>query len=355
MSEMPLRCELDFLFYPHVPSISLECTNLCNLKCPYCANQALTRRRGTIRWELLEKLVEECCREGYRLDTLHGTGEPLLYNRLEDAVRLIRSRNAGNGMFTTNATLLTPGRAKKLMDAGLQHISISLDTLEPGLYAKTRGADLKAVVKNIQDLIALAPADFYIHIYLMEHKDQHLTEATWKEFRETFGDRPNVRANTQFNGKFPSAPEDYRKNKYQSESCFQPGKFLFITHEGRVAICCADQDALGELGDVSRQTIKEVWYGAATQRTLRNVGVGVYDCPSVCTKSCILKAPRQDFTTVPAAVGLPWEKAFALATQLQAKGQDEVAREMCRLLKLRAPWHNQEVFKLCGEPWCLFY
>src|SRR5436190_9287097 len=97
-SGVPLRRELDSPFYPHVPSISLECTNLCNLKCPYCANQALTRRRGTIRWELLEKLVEECCREGYRLDTLHGTGEPLLYNRLEDAVRLIRSRNARNGM-----------------------------------------------------------------------------------------------------------------------------------------------------------------------------------------------------------------------------------------------------------------
>src|SRR6185369_11141153 len=105
-----------FLFYPHVPSISLECTNVCNLKCPYCANQALTRSRGMIRWELLEKLVDECCREGYGLDALHGTGEPLLYPRLEDAVKLIRSRDAGKGVFATNATLLTQARSKRLLD-----------------------------------------------------------------------------------------------------------------------------------------------------------------------------------------------------------------------------------------------
>lgn len=97
-------------FYPAVPPISLELTNRCNLKCPYCANGTLTRPSGTIAWSLLERLVDQCAGGPKQIDWLHGTGEPLLGCRLEDVIRLIRGRNAGAVSFATNATLLTADR-----------------------------------------------------------------------------------------------------------------------------------------------------------------------------------------------------------------------------------------------------
>jgi hypothetical protein len=51
---------IDSAFYPRVPGLSLELTSICNLTCPYCANPSLTRPKGTIGWDLLERVVDEC-------------------------------------------------------------------------------------------------------------------------------------------------------------------------------------------------------------------------------------------------------------------------------------------------------
>jgi molybdenum cofactor biosynthesis enzyme MoaA len=116
----------------------------------------LTRPRGYISWSLLEKLVDQCSGRPFGLDTLHGAGEPLLWNRLEEAIQLIRSRKAGRAIFATNATLLTEDRAKSLLDAGLTCICIWLDSLDPANYRSTKGTDLDKVIKNIQNLIRIA-------------------------------------------------------------------------------------------------------------------------------------------------------------------------------------------------------
>ena len=74
----PLRRTIDFAFYPYVPVISLELTNHCNLKCPYCSNPTLVRPKSYIEWSLVERIVEECAQRNYNLGWLHGVGEPLL-------------------------------------------------------------------------------------------------------------------------------------------------------------------------------------------------------------------------------------------------------------------------------------
>src|SRR5271170_4234529 len=133
----------DFVFHPRVPELSLELTNLCNLKCPYCGNPALTRPKGQIGWELFEKIVEECSQEGYDLAWLHGVGEPLLWDRLEEAVALIKRKGAGRGSFGTNGTLLTADRITKLLEAGLGSLYVSIDSLDPEIYKATRGGKLE--------------------------------------------------------------------------------------------------------------------------------------------------------------------------------------------------------------------
>src|SRR5665647_3912008 len=139
-------------FYPEVPWISVELTNHCNLRCPFCGNRNMTRQRGYMSWELLEKIVDECRQKKYSIMTLHGTGEPLLYPRLEEAVRLVKD-NTGFATFSTNGVLMNAEKVLKLLDAGLDSIHISLDSLNPKIYAETRGADLAKVVENIRNLI----------------------------------------------------------------------------------------------------------------------------------------------------------------------------------------------------------
>jgi MoaA/NifB/PqqE/SkfB family radical SAM enzyme len=285
-------------FYPVVPPISLELTSRCNLKCPYCANPTLTRPTGYIDWELFEKLVDECSRERFNLATLHGVGEPLLWKRLEEAVSLIKSRDAGLGSFGTNGTLLYPDRVRSLLDAGLDFIYVSIDTLDPEIYKNTRGGSLSKVIQNIKDMIAIAPSDFRIKIALMDHKDHRVTQERVDQFYEVFGHHPNVSTNLVVNTLHPGSPADYRVDQSKSDTCLSPRNYMFVAYDGRVAVCCADQDVKGVMCNLKQQTIREVWYSPANQRAFRNIALGVGTCPDVCVKQCILNKPTHDDTNI---------------------------------------------------------
>lgn len=329
--------EIDFAFYPRVPRISLEVTNRCNLRCPYCANATLTRPRGGIDWGLFEKLVNECAKEGYDLAYLHGCGEPLLWDRLEDAIAFIKQRHAGKGSFGTNGTLLSPARVKKLLDAGLDSIYVSIDTLDPEIYARTRGAKLERVISNVQKMIESVPDTFEITIALMDMNEHRLTPARIDRFYEVFGRHPNVKLNPVNNLLFPSAPGDFRVSPARKNRCFEPQNYLFITCEGKASICCVDQDALHCLGSVSERSIQEVWFDTHNQTVFRNLALGILDCPSTCIERCILHQPNQQVERIPAGFALPISDAARLVVQLLANGENTAVRLVLEALVVRDP------------------
>ena len=329
----------DFAFYPRVPELSLELTNLCNLKCPYCANPALTRPKGQIGWELLEKIVEECGREGYNLAWLHGVGEPLLWDRLEEAVALIRRRGAGRGSFATNGTLLTAERVRKLLDAGLNSIYVSIDSLDPDIYKATRGGKLDKVIDNVRTMIEIVPADFMIVIALMNHRDQTIGDRERARFRELFGDRRNVHCNIIDNALMPSAPVDFRASSDKQQSCTNPSRTLFVDHGGIVALCCADQDSLHPIGDLTRQSIKEIWFSQANQVMFRNIALGINECPEICTKRCVLHEPRREPGLIASAgFSLPIAEVQTLLQRAFDAGNVAAAQDLLQALSVRNPY-----------------
>ncbi|MGB8853554.1 MAG: radical SAM/SPASM domain-containing protein [Pirellulales bacterium] len=278
-------------FYPAVPPISLELTNRCNLKCPYCANGTLTRPSGTIAWSLLERLIEQCAGGPKQIDWLHGTGEPLLWSRLEDVIRLIRGRDAGAASFATNATLLTADRVESLLAAGLGSIYISLDSLDERIYAATRGGKLETVIGNIRTMLSIVPGDFTVTIALMNHKDQRLTPGDIDRCHEIFGPAPRIKVNVVETGIMPSARADYRLHRQKVATCSLPNEYFFIAHDGRVALCCSDQDVAHPIGDTNVDSIDEIWFKPSNQAIFRSIGLGLRGCPEFCTAQCHLKTP----------------------------------------------------------------
>ena len=283
-----------FVFYPKVPPISLELHNVCNLKCPYCANATLTRPSGYISEELLDKLIEECAGGRHAIDWLHGTGEPLLWDRLEEVIGRIVARGAGKGSFATNATLLYPDRVESLVEAGLRSIYISLDSMDEDVYRATRGGNLAKVIHNIKTMIAMVPPDFAITIALMDHKLQVIGPEQRARFHDTFGPPERITLNVVGTGLMPSAREDYRAPPYKTDTCAVPSDFFFITHDGRVALCCSDQDAAHTIGDARVETIDEIWFKEANQIMFRNIALGLRPCPELCTEQCHLKRPSRE-------------------------------------------------------------
>jgi hypothetical protein len=118
-----------------VRRLHLELTNRCNFACEFCPDDRMVRPRGTMPLSLVERLLAQAGRERVAREVhFHVMGEPLLYPALTDAVRLAR----GSGLeawLTTNGSLLTPDLLTDLRDAGLSHLTISLQTPDGPTFA----------------------------------------------------------------------------------------------------------------------------------------------------------------------------------------------------------------------------
>ena len=115
----------------------------CNLACTYC-NEFDDVSQPVPTEEMLRR-VDKLAELGTTIVTISG-GEPLLHPELEEIVRRIRS----HGMLATlitNGYLMAPVRIKKLNEAGLDYVQISIDNVQPDDVSKK---SLKVLDQKLQ-------------------------------------------------------------------------------------------------------------------------------------------------------------------------------------------------------------
>jgi radical SAM protein with 4Fe4S-binding SPASM domain len=85
--------------------------------------------------------------------TLQGLGEPLLHPDLEAMIVAAKDRGITVG-FNTNGTLLTPGRCRSLVEAGVDWVHVSVDGATAATFEHIRdGARFGQVVRNLRRLL----------------------------------------------------------------------------------------------------------------------------------------------------------------------------------------------------------
>lgn len=127
----------------------------CNLSCTYCNEYDDFSKPVPLdvilrRLELLGNLKTGVI-------TLSG-GEPLLHPELDEIIRGIR-RNATLAGMITNGYLLTADRVRRLNDAGLDYLQISIDNVMPDDVSKK---SLKVLDKKLQ--VLAQHAHFHVNI-----------------------------------------------------------------------------------------------------------------------------------------------------------------------------------------------
>ncbi len=127
----------------------------CNLSCAYCNEYDKVSQPVPID-EMLRR-IDHLGRLGTSIITISG-GEPLTHPELDDVIRQIRKVGALAGMIT-NGYYLVPERIERLNKAGLDHLQISIDNVEPDEISKK---SLKVLDKKLQWLAE--HADFHVNI-----------------------------------------------------------------------------------------------------------------------------------------------------------------------------------------------
>lgn len=125
---------------------SLGITYRCNSQCTHCL---IWKAPPTSMALANAKLaVDALCDLGVYMISLTG-GEPFLHNDLPHIVAYIRQRGCLSNTMT-NGLLLKPARLRPVLEAGLNSLCLSLDTLDATTYAAIRGVPLAPVLRGLQ-------------------------------------------------------------------------------------------------------------------------------------------------------------------------------------------------------------
>jgi MoaA/NifB/PqqE/SkfB family radical SAM enzyme len=127
----------------------------CNLSCAYC-NEYDDVSKPVPLDEMIRR-IDHLARLGTSIITISG-GEPLLHPDLDEIIARIRHHGRMAGMIT-NGYLLMPERIQRLNKAGLDHLQISIDNVQPDEISKK---SLKVLDKKLEFLAE--HADFHVNI-----------------------------------------------------------------------------------------------------------------------------------------------------------------------------------------------
>jgi MoaA/NifB/PqqE/SkfB family radical SAM enzyme len=131
----------------------------CNLSCAYC--NEYDKVSSPVPTEEMLRRVDLLAALGTGIITFSG-GEPLLHPELDEIIRRIRSHGL-IATLITNGYMLTPERIQLLNRAGLEHLQISIDNVQPDDVSKK---SLKVLDKKLQWLAEYAEFDVNINSVL---------------------------------------------------------------------------------------------------------------------------------------------------------------------------------------------
>lgn len=134
----------------------------CNFRCPYCMPESVygehfkfLGNEQRLGFDEIERLCRIAAQLGVSKLRLTG-GEPLLRPRLHELIaRLRKIEGIDDLAMTTNGVLLRR-HARALREAGLDRVTVSLDTLDPALFHRMSGG--RGALEDVLDGIEAAQA-----------------------------------------------------------------------------------------------------------------------------------------------------------------------------------------------------
>jgi GTP 3',8-cyclase len=135
-----------------IRDLRVSLTDRCNFRCFYClphGEPPIAPKEQMLSYEEIDYVCEIFVSLGIEKIRLTG-GEPMLRRDIETIIRKL-SRLKSSGLqdlaLTTNGYYL-PDRAQSLKDAGLDRVTISLDSLKRDVFKRMTGVDVLDKVLN---------------------------------------------------------------------------------------------------------------------------------------------------------------------------------------------------------------
>ena len=245
--------------------VDLETVSRCNLSCPMCPTvtkefvdkRVTPFKKGQIDINLAKRIIDEVAGKIYSL-RFSWIGEPTLHKDLPMLIKYAKSKNIKETSFLTNGYKLKMDYFLKLVDAGIDLITISIDGMGEN-YNKIRyPLKFDETLQKLKDIAAYK-------------KENNLTkplikiQGVWPAIRDYPEEFYNIFVPVTdliaFNPLI-----DYLHNDdeivYEDEFiCPQHYQRVVVGSNGQGSMCSSDDFMDIEIGEHTKNSIHEIWHG----------------------------------------------------------------------------------------------
>ena len=309
MASTELPEVLDTLDRP-IRDLRISVTDRCNFRCVYCMPRevfgpgyAFVPRDDLLRLEEIAQLTRVFAGLGVRKVRITG-GEPMIRRNLEFLIEMISAIEGINDIsMTTNASLLTRGRAESLREAGLNRLTVSLDALDEETFRRVNDVDFPVaqVLKGIDNAQAAGFENIKVNAVIKRDFNDLSILPLARHFQGTglilrFIEYMDVGStnNWQLDEVVPATEMVAIINE---EMAIEP---LSPNYQGEVAKRWRYVDGSGEVGFIT--SVTESFCGECTRSRLSAIGE-LYTC-LFATKGHDLRGPLRSGATDEALTGI---------------------------------------------------
>jgi radical SAM protein with 4Fe4S-binding SPASM domain len=242
--------------------VDLELSSVCNLKCPMCytiTDEFKNKIKNKFMdFNLYIKIMDEIAGHVPSI-RLSLRGEPTLYPKLIECIEYAKNKGIKEVSFLTNGSKLTEEYFEKIMLAGADWITISID----GLY------DTYESIRKPLKFI-----DTFEKVKMIKRlKQKHSSKKPVIKIQAIW---PSIRKNSEeFYNKFVEYVDliafnpliDYLDNDDESQIlyednflCPQLYQRIIITADGNFLICSNDENQTEIIGNAYNETVYDVWH-----------------------------------------------------------------------------------------------
>lgn len=259
--------------------VLIDPCDICNFRCDFCFQSKKSFVGTKMTPQIFDTIVEQLLEFERPINVVHmyGLGEPLINEHLPEYIAKLKEKNVAKEVaLTTNGSLLNEELSSRLIDAGLDRMSVSLNGICDEHFKSIVGVNVnfESLYQQIRHFYDIREK---CHLHVKINGD-YFSEEDKERFVDLFKDctdslnidhAVNVWPGLEVTENKTQRMYDYdldnlnRKESERKAVCPLMFYEMLIHSDGLVSPCCVDYGFKNQnLGNVLHDKIKDIWNGA---------------------------------------------------------------------------------------------
>lgn len=266
-------------------TLTIEPTNVCNLKCPLCTTGSgeMERVTGKMSTETFEEIMKKMGDDIFFLLIYHQ-GEPYINKHFFDFIRIAKEKKI-YVTTSTNGHYFTDENIAATIESGLDSMIVSVDGVTQESFEKYRvGGNLQKVIDGTKNLIQerkkrkSRTPNVALQFLVMKHNESEIESVhelakkigadrvlikniEVRSYKEALDWLPNEKAFRRYE----ITENDFIvKGQSEKQACSRPWMSTLVNWDGTFVPCCFDKNGRYPMGNIHKSAkMDEIWNGDA--------------------------------------------------------------------------------------------